>query len=119
MDPRTYNALYGPARLTPEPRRTAAVLLTAGLWLLTVVSLAWLGFLVAVTALWSAAEGMPVGSFLLCCAAGLGGGVAVLVAVRLVPVVRRMSADLRRLLLAALACPVPLVLAITMWFQTA
>lgn len=40
-----------------------------------------------------------------------------LVAVRQAPGVKRMSADTRSLLLAVLACPIPLVLAMTMWFS--
>ncbi|WP_405190818.1 hypothetical protein OG473_24130 [Streptomyces anulatus] len=119
MDPRTYDALYRPARITPSHRRTPVVLLAAGLWVLTMTSLACLGFVVGITALWSAAEGMPVGGFLLRCFAGLFGGAAVLVAVRLAPGVQRMSADTRSLLLAALACPIPLVLAMIMWFHVA
>ncbi|MEV7113350.1 hypothetical protein [Streptomyces anulatus] len=119
MDPRTYDALYRPARITPPPRRTPVVLLATALWVLTLTSLACLGFVVGITALWSAAEGMPVGGFLLSCFAGLFGGAAVLVAVRLAPGVQRMSADTRSLLLAVLACPIPLVLAMTMWFYSA
>lgn len=119
MDPRTYDALYRPARLTSPRRRTPVALLAAGLWVLTTTSLACLGFVVGTTALWSAAEGMPVGGFLLRCFAGLFGGTAVLVAVRLVPGVRHMSADTRSLLLAVLACPIPLVLAMTLWFYAA
>ncbi|MFJ6611967.1 hypothetical protein ACIQPT_17025 [Streptomyces sp. NPDC091289] len=86
--------------------------------MLTGVSLSWLGFLVGMTTLWSLAEGAPVGGFLVPCSAGLFGGVAALVAVSRAPGVRRMSADARSLLLAALACPVPLVLAIAAWFAT-
>ncbi|MFJ2079058.1 hypothetical protein ACIOGW_28205 [Streptomyces anulatus] len=73
--------------------------------------------MVGITALWSAAEGVPVGGFLLRCFAGLFGGAAVLVAVRQAPGVKWMSADTRSLLLAVLACPIPLVLAMTMWFS--
>lgn len=119
MDPRTYDALYGPARIPPPRRRTPVVLLAAGLWVLTMSSLAFLGFMVGMTALWSAAEGMPVGGFLLHCFAGPFGGAAVLVAVRLTPAVKRMSADTRSLLLAVLACPIPLVMGTTMWFYAA
>ncbi|MEU3705023.1 hypothetical protein AB0E82_22355 [Streptomyces anulatus] len=116
MDPRTYDTLYRPARITPPSRRTPVMLLAAALWVLTLSSLAFLGFVVGMTALWSAAEGVPVGGLLLRCFAGLFGGAAVLVAVRLAPGVKRMSADTRSLLLAVLACPIPLVLAMTMWF---
>ncbi|OLO35624.1 hypothetical protein PZ61_0221880 [Streptomyces sp. MNU77] len=115
MDPRTYDALYGPARITPS-RRSPVRLLTAALWVLTWSSLVFLGYMLGITALWSAAEGVQVGGLLLRCSADLFGGAAVLVAVRLAPGVKRMSADTRNLLLAVLACPIPLVLAMTMWF---
>ncbi|MFJ9110026.1 hypothetical protein [Streptomyces sp. NPDC102283] len=119
MAPRGYDALYRPARIAPAPRRTAVVLLAAGLWVLTMTSLALLGFVVGMTTLWSAAEGIPVGGFLLRCFGGLSGGAAVLVAVRLAPGAKRMPPDTRSLLLAVLACPIPLVLAIAMWFYVA
>ncbi|MFD0036734.1 hypothetical protein ACFVIZ_03670 [Streptomyces anulatus] len=119
MDPRTYDTLYRPAPITPPSRRTPVMLLAAALWVLTLSSLAFLGFVVGITALWSAAEGVPVGGFLLRCFAGLFGGAAVLVAVRQAPGVKRMSADTRSLLLAVLACPIPLVLTMAMWFSVA
>ncbi|MFJ6612466.1 hypothetical protein ACIQPT_19560 [Streptomyces sp. NPDC091289] len=71
MDPRTYDALYRPARIAPPPRRPGVVLLSAVLWLLTAMSVSWLCFLVGMTALWGAAAGAPVGGFLLCCSAVL------------------------------------------------
>ncbi|MCT6779044.1 hypothetical protein LXH09_20630 [Streptomyces sp. CS7] len=111
MDHRTYDALYRPARIAPPPRRPGVVLLSAVLWLLTSLSVSWLCFLVGMTALWSAASGEPVGGFLLCCSAVLCGGAGMFVAVCRAPAVRRMSGDARSLLLGALACPVPLVLA--------
>lgn len=73
--------------------------------------------MVGITALWSAAEGVPVGASSCAASCGLFGGAAVLVAVRQAPGVKRMSADTRSLLLAVLACPIPLVLAMTMWFS--
>ncbi|MFF7493646.1 hypothetical protein [Streptomyces rubiginosohelvolus] len=103
MDHRAYDALYRPARIAPSPRHTGVVLLSAVLWLLTSLSVSWLCFLVGMTALWGAA--------VLC------GGAGVFVAVCRAPAVRRMSGDVRSLLLGALACPVPLVLAAAAWFS--
>ncbi|NEB42027.1 hypothetical protein [Streptomyces sp. SID14515] len=117
MNPRAYDALYRPTRIAPPPRRPGVVLLSAVLWLLTSISASWLCFLIGMTALWSAAAGAPVGGFLLCCAAVLCAGAGMLVAVCRAPAVRRMSGDGRSLLLGALACPVPLVLAVTAWFS--
>ncbi|MEV7912841.1 hypothetical protein [Streptomyces griseus] len=117
MDPRAYDALYRPARIAPPPRHLGVVLLSAVLWLLTAVSASWLCFLVGMTALWSAAAGVPVGGLLLCCSAVLCGGAGMFVAVCRAPAVRRMSGDGRSLLLGALACPVPLVLATGVWFS--
>lgn len=117
MDHRAYDALHRPARIAPSPRHPGVVLLSAVLWLLTSLSVSWLCFLVGMTALWGAASGEPVGGFLLCCAAVLCGGAGVFVAVCRAPAVRRMSGDVRSLLLGALACPVPLVLAAAAWFS--
>ncbi|MER7884729.1 hypothetical protein ABTY35_18120 [Streptomyces fimicarius] len=117
MDPRTCDTLYRPARIAPPPRHLGVVLLSAALWLLTSLSLSWLCFMVGMTALWSAAAGVPVGGFLLCCSAVLCGGAGVFVAVCRAPAVRRMSGEGRSLLLGALACPVPLVLAAVAWFS--
>ncbi|WP_225826377.1 hypothetical protein [Streptomyces naphthomycinicus] len=77
--------------------------------------MAWLTFLVGVLALWGAAEGTAVGGLLAGYAAGVTGGGALLVALAFVPAVRRMTPAGRRLLLAAVACPVPLVLAVATW----
>ncbi|WP_228989202.1 hypothetical protein [Streptomyces sp. DH8] len=112
MDSRTYHALYGPARIAPPPRRTGVVLLSAGLWLLTSLSASWLAFMVGMSTLWAAAEGAPIGGFLLGCSAALCGGTGALVAVCRAPAVRRMSGETRSLLLGTLACPVPLALSI-------
>ncbi|MFB8218207.1 hypothetical protein [Streptomyces anulatus] len=117
MDPRAYDALYRPARIAPPPRHTGVVLLSAVLWLLTSLSVSWLCFLVGMTALWGVAAGAPVGGLLLCCFAVLCVGAGMFVAVCRAPAVRRMSGDARSLLLGALACPVPLVLAVAAWFS--
>ncbi len=118
MDSRAHDALYRPARTAPAPRRTGIVLLSAALWLCTAMSVSWLCFLVGMTALWGAAAGAPVGGFLLRCSAVLCGGAGMIVAVCRAPAVRRMSGDVRSLLLGALACPVPLVLAIAAFSTT-
>ncbi|WP_079134084.1 hypothetical protein [Streptomyces sp. EN23] len=115
MDSRTCGTLYGPARIAPPPRRPGVVLLSAVLWLLTSLSVSWLCALVGIAALWGAASGEPVGGFLLCCFAVLCGGAGVIVAVCRAPAVRRMSGDVRSLLLGALACPAPLVLAVAVF----
>ncbi|MFC9174298.1 MULTISPECIES: hypothetical protein [Streptomyces] len=117
MDPRAYDAPYRSARTPPPPRRPGVVALSAVLWLLTSLSASWLCALVGVTVLWGAAAGAPVGSFLLSCSTVLCGGAGMLVAVCRAPTVRRMSGDVRSLLLGALACPVPLVLASATWFS--
>ncbi len=116
MDPRAYDALYRPARIAPPPRRPGVVLLSAVLWLLTSLSASWLCFLVGMTALWSAASGQPVDSLLLSCFAVLCVGPGVFVAVCRASAARRMPGDTRSLLLGALACPVPLVIATAAWF---
>ncbi|RUP64636.1 hypothetical protein SSPNP10_28365 [Streptomyces sp. NP10] len=117
MDPRAYDALYRPARMAPPRRRPGVVALSAVLWLLTSLSASWLCFLVGMTALWGAAVGAPVGGLLLRCAVVLCCGAGVFVVVCRAPAVRRMSGDTRSLLLGALACPVPLVLAVAAWFS--
>ncbi|MEU2711906.1 hypothetical protein [Streptomyces sp. NPDC007205] len=90
-------------------------MLTALLGVATVLSMAWLTFLVGMVALWGAAEGAAVGGFLAQYAAGVAGGAALLAALAFVPGVRRMTPAGRRLLLTAVACPVPLVLAVVTW----
>ncbi|MGW0771439.1 hypothetical protein [Streptomyces sp. NPDC002676] len=117
MNPQTYARLYGPWKPT-TPSATArpgVTLLTALLGAATVLSMAWLTFLLSVLALWGAAEGTAVGGLLAEYAAGVAGGAALLAALALVPAVRRMTPAGRRLLLTAVACPVPLVLAVVTW----
>ncbi|WBO69754.1 hypothetical protein [Streptomyces camelliae] len=65
MNPGTYARLYGPPQLAPRRERSGVVVLAWALWVLSVASLAWLTFLVAVIALWGAAEGEAVGGFVL------------------------------------------------------
>lgn len=116
MNPQTYARLYGPWKPSPSATaRPGATLLTALLGTATVLSMAWLTFLVSVLALWGAAEGAAVGGLLAEYAAGVAGGAALLAALAFVPAVRRMTPAGRRLLLTAVACPVPLVLAVVTW----
>ncbi|ARF74436.1 hypothetical protein B7C62_21015 [Kitasatospora albolonga] len=117
MNPRTYDILYRPARIAPPPRRTPVMLLAAGLWLLAWVLISLPVALAGLTVVWGMAEGVPMTGFLLWCVGGASAGTAVLVAVRLAPAVRRMRADARSLLLAALACLVSLVLAAVTWLS--
>ncbi|MGW5433193.1 hypothetical protein ACWET9_39360 [Streptomyces sp. NPDC004059] len=116
MNPQTYARLYGPWKPTPSATaRPGVTLLTALLGAATVLSMAWLTFLVSMIALWGAAEGTAVGGLLAEYAAGVAGGAALLAALAFVPAVRRMTPAGRRLLLTAMACPVPLVLAVVTW----
>ncbi|MFD3907200.1 hypothetical protein HXS80_03525 [Streptomyces sp. CB04723] len=112
MDTRTYDALYGPARITPPPRHTGVVFLSAGLWLLTSLAVFSLCFTVGMTALVATTSGASVGGYLLCHAAILSAGAGILVAVGRAPTVRRTSDETRGLILGALALPVSLVLAV-------
>ncbi|MGW3208993.1 hypothetical protein [Streptomyces sp. NPDC001135] len=91
-------------------------MLTALLGAATALSMAWLTFLVGMVALWGAAEGAAVGGLLAEYAAGVAGGAALLAALASVPGVRRITPAGRRLLLTAVACPVPLVLAVVTWW---
>lgn len=117
MDPRTYATLHGPWKPAPPLRRAGVRLLAGVLWGITVASMAWLAFLVGMTALWSAADGAWVGGFLLDCLLCVAGAAAALGAVAFAPGVRRMEGPHRMLLLGSLACPVPAVLAVWTWFN--
>ncbi|MFI2644618.1 hypothetical protein [Streptomyces sp. NPDC018610] len=111
----TYARLYGPyVPVRPAPR-PAVVVLAAVLWGIALVSLVWLAFLVGMASLWAAADGAQVGGFLLWCLLLVAGGAGALTGLALVPAVRRMAPDARALLLGALACPAPAVLAGCLW----
>ncbi|MFB8206434.1 MULTISPECIES: hypothetical protein [unclassified Streptomyces] len=88
---------------------------TALLGAATAVSVTWLTFMVLMISVWGAASGAAVGGFLGGYAACLAGGAALLVALAFLPPVRRMAPPRRWLLLAAVACPVPLTLAVVTW----
>ncbi|PZG94454.1 hypothetical protein C1I97_27770 [Streptomyces sp. NTH33] len=118
MNPSTYTRLYGPRPSVPRRARTGVVVLAAVLWGLTLVSCAWLAYLVGVVVFVSAgADGAwaPAGSFLLWCALVVAGAVGVLTAVAFVPGVRRLAPESRLLLLGVLACPAPTLLAVLTW----
>ncbi|MFE9999837.1 hypothetical protein [Streptomyces avermitilis] len=118
MDPRTYAKLYSPCKPSPSASpRTGVTLLAALLWGITAMSLAWLTFLVGLTALWSAAEGTSASGLLAGYAGCVIGGAALLTALAFVPGVRRMTTAGRSLSLSSVACPVPLVLAVATWFS--
>lgn len=104
MNPTTYATLYGPYQPPgPRPHRGQAVVavLAAVLWAVTFASLALLTFVVGMAALWGAAEGAPVGDFVLSFCGIVVGAAAVLGALAFAPGVRRL---LRR---AACSCSAP------------
>ncbi|WP_331748787.1 MULTISPECIES: hypothetical protein [unclassified Streptomyces] len=115
MNPSTNARLYGPPRLAPRSRRTGVVVLAWMLWTLTAASLAWLTFLVAMTALWGVAEGTAVGGFVLQFVLIVTSAAVALIALAFAPGVRRLHRAGRLLLTGALACPVTTGLAIGSW----
>ncbi|MET9558265.1 hypothetical protein [Streptomyces sp. NPDC006645] len=119
MNSKTYAALYGPWQPAPTPHRgQTAVAVMAGLvWALTLVSLAWLAFLVSMTTVWGLAAEMPVGGFLLRYALIVAGSAAALIALAFAPGVRRLATESRLLLTGVVAFPAPTVLAVTTWIQ--
>ncbi|WP_240496346.1 hypothetical protein [Streptomyces torulosus] len=68
-------------------------------------------------AVWGVAAGAAMGGFLLERLVGVAGAAAVLGAVAFAPGLRRMQGPRRALLLGALACPIPAVLAVWSWFN--
>ncbi|WP_327415119.1 hypothetical protein [Streptomyces sp. NBC_01233] len=120
MNPSTYAALYGPWQPTkPAPEeRPVVVVLAVLLWTATFLSFAWLASLFAIAVVWGAAAGAPVGGLVLRVALVLAGAAAALTALAFAPGIRRLAVSSRMLLLGALACPVPTVLAIWSWLRT-
>ncbi|MEV8417868.1 hypothetical protein AB0P45_30355 [Streptomyces niveus] len=120
MNPKTYATLYGPWQPvhTPHRRQTALAVLAGVLWALTLMSLAWLAFLVSMTTVWGLAAGMPVGGLLLRYVLIVAGSAAALTALAFAPGIRKLTTESRLLLAGALAFPVPAILAITTWIQT-
>ncbi|WP_330242448.1 hypothetical protein [Streptomyces sp. NBC_00525] len=104
-----------PKAAAPRP---ATVLLTVLLGALTLISVAWITFLVWIVAVWGAAAGEPTGGYLALYAACLATGAALLAALATRPAIRRMPPPRRALLLNAVACPIPLTLAILTWTTT-
>ncbi|MFE9169382.1 hypothetical protein ACFYNZ_07620 [Streptomyces kebangsaanensis] len=101
----------------PAPRRarTGVAVAAAVLWGLTLVSCAWLAYLVLVVIVSAVTEGASAGGFLLWCALIVAGAVGALTALAFAPRVRRLAPESRLLLLGALACPAPTVLAACTW----
>ncbi|MFC8827400.1 hypothetical protein ACFT9I_18890 [Streptomyces sp. NPDC057137] len=120
MNPKTYSTLYGPWQPSPAPhrRRTAVAVMAGVLWALTLVSLAWLAFLVSMTTVWGLAAGVSAGGLFLRYVLIVAGSAAALIALAFAPGVRRLTAESRLLLAGVLAFPVPAILAITTWIQT-
>ncbi|MFD9368283.1 hypothetical protein ACFWA6_11335 [Streptomyces sp. NPDC060020] len=121
MNPSTYAALYGPwqpAKPAPKERPAVAVL-AALLWTLTTLSLGWLASLFSIVLVWSAAAGQPVVGLLLRFLLVPVVAAAALTALAFAPGIRRLAVSSRMLLLGALACPAPTVLAVMAWFRTA
>ncbi|MFE0579511.1 hypothetical protein [Streptomyces sp. NPDC058874] len=123
MRPDAYAALYGrwqPAQQVHVPvgrDRPGVVALAALVWAVTVLSVAWVGGLLSVALVWGAAAGQPIGELLLWFLP-LPAGALGLTALARAPGVRRLTGSARVLLLGALACPVPTVLAVWLWFLT-
>jgi hypothetical protein len=107
----------GPRPPAPRRTRTGVAVLAAVLWGLAWASCAWLAYLVGVVAVSAGADGAwaSAGSFLLWCALIAAGAVGALTALALAPGVRRLAPESRLLLLGALACPAPAVLAVCTW----
>ncbi|WP_369228887.1 hypothetical protein AB5J56_00520 [Streptomyces sp. R21] len=116
MNPGTYARLYGPPQPAPRRERTNVTALAAAvLWTATAASLAWLTFLVALAALWGAADGAAVGGFVQQYVLAVGGATALLTALAFAPGVRRLSWAGRLVITGALACPLASGLAIGSW----
>ncbi|MFH9978486.1 hypothetical protein ACH4ND_04355 [Streptomyces sp. NPDC017179] len=101
----------------PVPRRARAgvAALAAVLWGVTLVSCAWLAYLVGVVVVSAVTEGASPGGFLLWCALIVAAAVGALTAIAFAPGVRRLAPESRLLLLGALACPAPALLAVLTW----
>ncbi|MFE9464318.1 hypothetical protein ACFYNW_11780 [Streptomyces virginiae] len=120
MNPSTHAALYGPWQPSQQVRkdRPVVVALAGLLWALTLLSVCWVGGLFTVALVWGAAAGQPVGGLLLLLVLVPAAAAAGLTALARAPGVRRLAASTRLLLLGALACPVPAVLAVVLWIRT-
>ncbi|MFB7107904.1 hypothetical protein [Streptomyces sp. NPDC056190] len=99
----------------PRRARTGVAVVAAVLWGLTLVSCAWLAYLVGVVIVSAVTEGASAGGFLLWCVLIVAAAVGALTALAFAPGVRRLAPESRLLLLGALACPAPALLAILTW----
>ncbi|WP_331749535.1 MULTISPECIES: hypothetical protein [unclassified Streptomyces] len=105
MNPSTCARLYGPPQPAPRPGRTGVVVPAWVLWTLSVASLAWLTFLVALTALWGAVEGAAAGGFVLLFVLIVTGAAVALIALAFAPGVRRLHRAGRLLALPGMELP--------------
>ncbi|WP_405664046.1 hypothetical protein OG379_18130 [Streptomyces sp. NBC_01166] len=108
-----FPALPAPASAAPAPRprpaTTGQVLLVALIWSVPLAALFFLGFLVLMVSVWSAASGESPVSFLLGAAGVLAAGAAVLTGLYRSPPLRRMTPMGRLSLLGAMVWPFPVV----------
>ena len=107
MRPEAYAALYGAARPAPGARRreTGLVLAAGVVWSAVCVLLGWPATLVTIAAVWSAAEGEPVGGFLLGAALVAAAVLVLPVALTFLPPLRHRSLPGRLLLAGTVALP--------------
>src|SRR5690349_11354446 len=108
---------WGPVPKAAVPHPGTA-LLTVLLGILTLASVGWITSFVLIVAVWAAAAGEPVVGYLALYAACLATGAALLTALACLPPIRRMPPPRRALLLNAVACPIPLTLALITWTTT-
>ncbi|MFJ5224334.1 hypothetical protein [Streptomyces sp. NPDC088400] len=92
-------------------------MLAGVLWAVTLLSLNWLVSLVGITVVWGLAAGVPVGDILLRYVLPAVGAAAALTALAFAPGIRRLTMEIRLLLIGVLACPVPTVLTVITWIQ--
>ncbi|MFJ8754275.1 hypothetical protein ACIREO_33865 [Streptomyces sp. NPDC102441] len=93
----------------PRPASTGLVVLVALIWTVPLAALSYLGFLVLMVSVWSAASGESPMSFLLGAAGVLATGAAVLTGLYRSPPLRRMTPMGRMALLGALVWPFPVL----------
>lgn len=93
----------------PRPASTGQVVLVALIWSVPLAALSYLGFLVLMVSVWSAASGESPVSFLLGAAGVLAVGAAVLTGLYRSPLLRRMTPMGRMALLGVVVWPFPVM----------
>jgi hypothetical protein len=108
-----FPALPAPASTAPVPRPRPAtngqVFMVALIWSVPLAALFFLGFLVLMASVWSAASGESPLSFLLGAAGVLAASAAALTGLYRSPPLRRMTPMGRMALLGALVWPFPVI----------